>query len=43
LPLAGKIKRKKVLETVGILATGLAGIIFIIKGITNLIGGIING
>jgi cytochrome c biogenesis protein CcdA len=43
LPLAGRIKRKKVFETVGILATGLAGIVFIIKGITNLIGGIING
>jgi sulfite exporter TauE/SafE len=43
LPLAGKIKKKKVLETIGILATGLAGIIFIIKGITSLIGGIING
>jgi sulfite exporter TauE/SafE len=42
LPLAGKIKKKKVLETIGILATGLAGIIFIIKGITSLIGGIIN-
>ena len=34
---------KKVLETIGILATGLAGIIFIIKGITSLIGGLING
>jgi len=43
LPLAGRIRKKKVFETVGILATGLAGIIFIIKGITNLIGGIING
>jgi len=43
LPLAGKIKKKKVLETIGILATGLAGIIFIIKGITSLIGGLING
>jgi sulfite exporter TauE/SafE len=43
LPLAGKIKKKKILETIGILATGLAGIIFIIKGLTSLIGGIING
>jgi hypothetical protein len=43
LPLAGKIKKKKILETIGILATGLAGIIFIIRGITSLIGGLING
>jgi sulfite exporter TauE/SafE len=43
LPLAGKIRRKEVLKTVGILATGLAGIIFMIKGLTNIIGGIING
>lgn len=43
LPLAGKIKKKRVFETVGILATGLAGIIFMIKGLTSLIGGIING
>src|SRR5450759_716006 len=43
LPLAGKIQKKEILKTVGILATGLAGIIFMIKGITNLIGGIING
>ncbi len=43
LPFAGKIKKKEVLQTIGILATGLAGIIFMIKGITNLIGGIING
>jgi hypothetical protein len=43
LPLAGKIRKKKVFETVGILATGLAGIIFMIKGITSIIGGIING
>lgn len=43
LPLAGKIKKKKILETIGILATGLAGIIFIFKGITSLIGGLING
>ncbi|MCE5345924.1 MAG: sulfite exporter TauE/SafE family protein [Bacteroidales bacterium] len=42
LPLAGKIRKKKVLQTIGILATGLAGIIFIIKGITSLIGGLIN-
>ena len=43
LPLAGRIRKKEVLRTVGLLATGLAGIIFMIKGITNLIGGIING
>jgi hypothetical protein len=43
LPLAGKIKKKEVLRNIGILATGLAGIIFMIKGLTNLIGGLING
>jgi hypothetical protein len=43
LPLAGKIRKKETLRTIGILATGLAGIIFMIKGLTNLIGGIING
>ncbi len=43
LPLAGKIRKREVLRTIGLLATGLAGIIFMIKGITNLIGGIING
>lgn len=43
LPLAGKIRRKEVLKNIGILATGLAGIIFMIKGLTNIIGGIING
>jgi hypothetical protein len=43
LPLAGKIRKKEVLKTIGILATGLAGIIFMIKGLTILIGGIING
>lgn len=43
LPLAGKIRRKKVMETIGILATGLAGIIFIIKGLTIILGGILNG
>jgi len=43
LPLAGRIRRKEVLKNIGILATGLAGIIFMIKGLTNLIGGIING
>jgi hypothetical protein len=43
LPLAGKIRRKAIIETIGILATGLAGTIFIIKGITILIGGLING
>ncbi len=43
LPLAGIMKKKEVLKNIGILATGLAGIIFMIKGLTNLIGGIING
>jgi sulfite exporter TauE/SafE len=43
LPLAGKIRKKEVLKNIGILATGLAGIIFMIKGLTNIIGGIING
>jgi hypothetical protein len=43
LPLAGKIRKKQVLRNIGILATGLAGIIFMIKGLTNLIGGLING
>ncbi len=41
LPLAGKIRRKEVLETIGIMATGLAGMIFLIKGLTNLIGGLV--
>lgn len=43
LPFAGKIRKKQVIETIGILATGLAGTIFIIKGLTILIGGLING
>jgi sulfite exporter TauE/SafE len=43
LPLAGRIRKKEVIRNIGILATGLAGIIFMIKGITNLIGGFING
>jgi hypothetical protein len=43
LPLAGKIRRKGIIETIGILATGLAGTIFIIKGLTILIGGLLNG
>jgi len=43
LPLAGKIRKREILKTIGILATGLAGIIFMIKGLTNLIGGINNG
>ena len=43
LPLAGKIQQKEFLKNIGILATGLAGIIFMIKGLTNIIGGIING
>jgi hypothetical protein len=43
LPLAGRVRKKEVIESIGILATGLAGIIFMIKGLTNLIGGLING
>lgn len=43
LPLAGKIRKKEILKTIGILATGLAGIIFLIKGIINIIGGLLNG
>jgi hypothetical protein len=43
LPLAGKVRKKETLKTIGIMATGLAGIIFMIKGITNLIGGLIYG
>jgi Cytochrome C biogenesis protein transmembrane region len=43
VPLAGKIKRKEIIEKIGIFATGIAGTIFIIKGLTILIGGIING
>jgi len=43
LPFAGKIRKKKVIEIIGILATGLAGAIFIIKGLTIIIGGILNG
>ena len=43
LPLAGKVHKREVLKNIGILATGLAGIIFMIKGLTNIIGGIING
>lgn len=43
LPFAGKIRRRQVIETIGIFATGIAGTIFIVKGITILIGGILNG
>lgn len=43
MPFAGKLKKKQVLETIGVLATGLAGTIFIIKGITVLLGGFLNG
>jgi len=43
LPFAGKFRKRKVIEIIGVLATGLAGAIFIIKGITILIGGILNG
>jgi sulfite exporter TauE/SafE len=41
LPLAGKLKKKEVIRKIGILATGLSGIIFMIKGLTNIIGGLI--
>jgi hypothetical protein len=41
LPLAGKFKRREAIKKIGILATGLAGIIFMIKGLTNIIGGLI--
>lgn len=43
VPVAGKIRKKEVLETIGILATGLAGVIFMIKGLTHFIGGFIYG
>jgi cytochrome c biogenesis protein CcdA len=43
LPLAGRLRKKEVLETIGTLATGLAGLIFMIKGLTTLIGGMIYG
>lgn len=43
LPFAGRLKKRQILGTIGVLATGLAGAIFIIKGISILIGGIING
>ena len=43
LPFAGKLRRKQVIETIGIFATGLAGTIFIIKGLALIIGGIVNG
>ncbi len=43
LPFAGMFRKKEVIETIGILATGLAGILFVIKGITILIGGLLNG
>jgi hypothetical protein len=43
LPAFGKFRKTKLLSTIGILATGLAGVIFMIKGLTNLIQGLING
>ena len=43
LPFAGRIRKKEILVKIGILATGLAGVIFMVKGLINLIGGIING
>ena len=43
VPLAGKIRKREILETIGILATGLAGVIYLIKGLTKLAGGFIYG
>jgi hypothetical protein len=43
LPFAGMVKRRQVLQIIGTFATGIAGLIFIIRGFTMLIGGIING
>ena len=43
LPLAGKLRKKEIIRTIGVFATGIAGTIFIIKGITILIGGLLNG
>jgi len=43
LPLAGKFRKKDIIRTVGIFATGLAGLIFFVKGLIILIGGIANG
>jgi hypothetical protein len=43
VPFAGKVRKKEILGTIGILATGLSGLIFMIKGLTNLIGGFIYG
>jgi len=41
LPLTGKLGKKNIITTVGIFATALAGMIFIIKGITIILGGLI--
>ncbi|HVN57435.1 MAG TPA: sulfite exporter TauE/SafE family protein [Bacteroidales bacterium] len=43
LPFAGKLKRKETLELIGTMATGVAGVIFFVKGLTLIIGGLING
>jgi hypothetical protein len=43
VPFIGRIRKKQVVETIGIFATGIAGIIYMIKGITIIIGGIVNG
>ena len=43
LPLTGKLRKKDIIRTVGVFATALAGIIFIIKGITIILGGLIYG
>jgi len=40
LPLTAGASNRKILRTIGILATGLAGIIYCIKGIILLIGGL---
>lgn len=42
LPFAGKIRKREVIGTIGIFATAIAGTIFMIKGITLIVGGIIN-
>lgn len=42
LPLTGKFRKKNIIRMVGIFATALAGVIFIIKGLTIIIGGLIN-
>ena len=43
LPALGKFRKTELLRTIGTLATGLSGVIFMIKGLTNLIDGLLNG